>query len=597
VAKIPEEKINEIRQSVDIVDIISDYVQLKKQGRNYFGLCPFHGENTPSFSVSPEKQIFHCFGCGAGGNVFTFLMDYEGISFQEAVIKLAQKSNIPLNIEHGVEQKSQKTSKEYEQMIEAHELLRKFYHHLLINTKEGQEALEYLKQRGFTLESIEKFQIGWSLPNWDFVAKLLKRRGYSLPLMEKAGLLVQRNNGEFIDRFRNRIMFPIFDEKGRTIAFSGRALDGNEPKYLNSPETIIFHKSKVLYNFHHARSSIRKFQQVVLFEGFADVISADRAGITNGVAVMGTSLTEHHALVLRRMTDQVIICYDSDDAGTNAAFKAAELLQQHGCQVKIAQMPMDLDPDDYVQKYGAEKFRNEVIDGAMTFMAFKFLFYRRGKNLQNEGDRLQYIEELLKEISKLPRAVERDLYLRQLAEEFSLSLEALKSQQRQIFYAQKKKNPQVWKPKTNYIAVEQKLLPAYQTAERRLIAHMLKSEEVAYKVKDLLAGQMFNIDEHQIIFTYLLAYYEEGYEPNSSQFLNYLRDERLRAIVAEIAMIDVEQEDNDQVLQDYVYQVIKQQKMMKIKEKEVKKLEAERQKNHLLAAQIAMEIIELRKSL
>lgn len=219
--RIAEEKINAIRQSVDIVDVISDYVQLKKQGRNYFGLCPFHGENTPSFSVSPDKQLYHCFGCGAGGNVFSFLMEVEGLSFLESVIKLAERANIDLQIEASDVSKEKSIPKEFQQMMEAHELLRKFYHHLLVNTKDGQHALEYLLSRGFTRESIEKFQIGYSLNSWDFVYKFLTKRGFSPSLLEKAGLIIKReNNGSYFDRFRDRIMFPIFDRNGNTIAFS-----------------------------------------------------------------------------------------------------------------------------------------------------------------------------------------------------------------------------------------------------------------------------------------------------------------------------------------------------------------------------------------
>ncbi len=228
---IAEEKINQIRQSIDIVDIISEYVQLKKHGRNYFGLCPFHGESTPSFSVSTDKQIFHCFGCGAGGNVFTFLMEKDGLTFQEAAVRLAQKANIDLQIQTGVSAKS--IPKDLQQMLDAHDLLRKFYHHLLINTKDGQHALEYLLERGFTKESIEKFQIGYSLSSWDFTLKLLTKKGFSIEVLEKAGLIIKRDrDGTFFDRFRNRIMFPIFDRSGNTIAFSGRALEGEDPKYL-----------------------------------------------------------------------------------------------------------------------------------------------------------------------------------------------------------------------------------------------------------------------------------------------------------------------------------------------------------------------------
>ncbi len=382
---IAEEKINQIRQSVDIVDVIGEYIQLKKQGRNYFGLCPFHGENSPSFSVSPDKQIFHCFGCGAGGNVFSFLMEKDGLTFVEAAAKLAAKAKIDLDIQTNTQAKS--VPKEFQQMLEAHDLLRKFYHHLLVNTKDGQDALEYLLGRGFTKESIEKFQIGYSLPSWDYTVKLLTKKGFSMELLEQSGLIVKRErDGATFDRFRNRIMFPILDRNGNTIAFSGRSLGGEDPKYLNSPETAIFNKSKTLYNYHLARSQIRKHQHAVLFEGFADVIAADRSGVVNGVATMGTSLTDDHIDMLRRNSQTVTICYDSDNAGIEAAFRAGTMLANAGSNVLVSLMPDGLDPDDYIKKYGEEKFSKDVIGASITFMAFKLLYFRRGKNLQHEGE-------------------------------------------------------------------------------------------------------------------------------------------------------------------------------------------------------------------
>ena len=598
---IAEEKIDQIRQGVDIVEVIGDYVQLKKQGRNYFGLCPFHGESTPSFSVSPDKQIFHCFGCGAGGNVFSFLMELEGISFQEAAIKLAEKVNIELGVNLPSAKGGKKLSKELEAMIDAHELLRKFYHHLLVNTKEGQHALEYLLNRGFTQESIDKFQIGYSLNSWDFVYKFLTKRDYSPEWMEKAGLIIKRErDGTFFDRFRDRIMFPIFDRHGNTIAFSGRSLGADEPKYLNSPETAIFNKSKILYNYHLAKPSIKKLQYAVLFEGFADVIAANRAGIENGIATMGTALTDEHISLLRQNVQSITICYDSDKAGIEAAYRAGKHLQEAGFQIKVAMMADGLDPDEYIQKNGTDKFRNDVIGASLTWMAFKFLYFRRGKNLQLEGDQLAYIEQIIKEISSLDKAVERDHYLRQLASEFSLSLEALKQQQRQIYFAEKRKSSGSKEPAHKPLLVVKPadvLKPAYFTAERRLIAHMLKNRDVAYKVQELLSGETFNTDEHQAIITYLLGFFEDHTEPDTSAFLTYIQDDNLRRMVADIEMMSINDELTNQELTDYIKQVLNYQKRLKIKEKEVELKEAEREKDFSKAAAIASEIKDLRKLL
>lgn len=600
--RIAEEKINEIRQAVEIVDVVGDYVQLKKHGRNYFGLCPFHGENTPSFSVSPDKQIYHCFGCGAGGNVFSFLMDVDGLSFQEAALKLAERANIHLEVEAAAPSKRNSFPENYRQMVDAHELLRKFYHHLLVNTDEGHQALEYLVKRGFSKESIDKFQIGYALPSWEFVTNFLQKKGYSAEQMEKAGLIIKRDrDGTFFDRFRDRVMFPIFDHQGNTIAFSGRALGDDEPKYLNSPETPIFNKSKILYNFSKARTSIRKHQQVILFEGFADVIAADRAGVENGVATMGTSLTNEHVSIIKKNAQNITICYDSDNAGIEAAYRAAVMLNEAGCTLKVAMMPGGLDPDDYIRKYGEEKFRQEVIGSSATFTSFKLQYFRRGKNLQNEGDRLQYIEEVLKEISRLDKAVEKDLYLRQLADEFSLSLDALKQQANQNRNNGKEQPARDQKPepeKKQFVFTRQAgLKPAYHEAERRLIAHMIRNSEIAYKVQELLQGNTFNIDEHQAIITYLLGFYEKGYEPDPSGFLNYLQDNKLKRVVADIEMMSLNDELAEQELTDYIKQVLNYQKLLKIKDKQAEQKEAERQSDYLRAAAIAMEIIQLRKSL
>jgi DNA primase len=599
--RIPEETINKILSSTDIVDVVSDYVQLKKQGRNYFGLCPFHGENTPSFSVSPDKQIFHCFGCGAGGNAFTFLMDVDGLSFIEAAQRLGSKVGEEITVKSSSEKEAPPQEDE-KQMIQAHELLSKFYHHLLLNTKEGQEALEYLLDRGFTTESITKFQIGWSLPSWDFTVKFLQKRGYSLDLMEAAGLLVRREKDQsFLDRFRGRIMFPITDPKGNVVAFSGRILQSDdEPKYLNSPETKIFNKSRVLYNYHESRTIIRRKQQVILFEGFADVISASGASVDNGVATMGTSLTEGQIGLIKRLTDNVVICYDGDSAGIEAAFRAGNQLLNHHLTIRVAMIPEQLDPDDYISKYGKEKFQKDVIGAGLTFMAFKLRYYKLNKNLNDEGDRLQYIEDILKEITHLNNAVEKDYYIRYLAEEFDISLDALQQQLAEIRGALKgKTNPakQVPPPKPYRPRVETKLLPAYQTAERRLIAYMLKDQNTAYKVQEWLAGRHMNIDEHQAIITYLLGYYEEGLPPVASSFIGYLPDERLRRIVTEIEMMSISDECSDQELMDYVHAVLKHQKMLMIKEKEVERKEAQRKNDFRKEAQIAMEILQLRKSL
>jgi DNA primase len=600
--RIPEELIEKIQRTSDIVDVVSEYVQLKKQGRNYFGLCPFHGEKSPSFSVSADKQIFHCFGCGAGGNVFSFLMQHEGYAFIEAAQHLADKANIEMPSLTPVDQVQQSVSKDAEKMIEAHELLKKFYHHLLVNTKEGQQALDYLLNRGFTKEIIDTFEIGYALDSWDFITKFLVKRGFDGSLMEEAGLLVKKNNSdEYFDRFRNRIMFPIADHNGMTIAFSGRVLGDEKPKYLNSPETKIFNKSKLLYNFHRARVHIRKNQQAILFEGFADVISSTRSGVQNAIATMGTSLTDEQAKIIRRNVSEIIICYDSDSAGIEATIRASKILKDAGCKIKVAMIPDGLDPDDYIKKFGSEKFKNDVIGASVSLMTFKMSYYRRGKNLQNEGERLQYIENVILELSKLESAVEKEIYLKQISRDFDLSMEVLKDQ---LHQKEQQIKPQKASPQKSLDQQHRKrapiqskrLLPAFHTAERMLIGHMLRSKDFAEKVLERL-GLQFNIEEHKAIVTYLYGFYEEGNEENVSSFLSRLPSPELQHIVSNIAMITLNTEVSEQELSDYIKQVLNHQKMLMIKEKEAEKNEAERNKQFKEAAQIAMEIIQLNQAL
>ncbi len=600
-SRIPEERVEEIRKAVDIVDVISDYVQLKKQGRNYFGLCPFHGENTPSFSVSMDKQIFHCFGCGAGGNVYTFLMDLDGLTFPEALLKTAQRVGIQIDLGQEDERRSKPTS-EHEQAIEAHELVKKLYHHFLLNTKEGQDALQYLENRGINRSVIEKFQIGWSLPSWDFTVKWLRKRGLSIELMEKAGLVIRREGSdEYVDRFRNRIMFPIEDSKGKTVAFSGRALNDENPKYLNSPETFIFHKSDILYHLAKARQAIRKKQQVVLFEGFADVIAAETAGVGNGVATMGTALTPSHIQTIKRLADRVLICYDGDKAGKAAAFKAGEMFQKAGLDINISLIPDQLDPDDYIREYGSEKFQREVIEASVTFMSYKIQYFRQGKNMNHEGDKLRYIEEVVKEISNLSNPIEKEHYLKQISDEFSISLDVLRSQESKQTTVQKKIQqhespiPVVQNSSSGWSS--NKLVPAYVVAERRLLFYASRNTMVIDRIQKELVDSGFYIDEHQALFTYLLGWQEEGHNLDPGGFLHYLPDKKLRKYWIEIEMMKINEELSEKELQDYVAEVLKHRKMLKIKEKQLEAKEAERKKDYHQAAMIAMEILQLRKML
>ncbi|GGC91971.1 DNA primase [Thalassobacillus devorans] len=600
---IPEETIDEIRKSNDIVDVVGEYVQLKKQGRNYFGLCPFHGENTPSFSVSPDKQIFHCFGCGKGGNAITFLMELEGYEFLQAVKHLADKVGyqLPEELSHNQEN-SGPENEEAQKVLEAHQWLSKLYHHLLKHTKEGKEGLDYLLERGFTEEMIDRFQLGYAPNSKDFVVRFLEKKGYHPQLMVKAGLLSSNDSGEYSDRFRGRVIFPIRNHLGKTVAFGGRAIHDQEPKYLNSPETELFRKGKLLYNFDLARSAIRKQGSIILFEGYIDVIAAYQAGVYNGVGTLGTSITEHQANLIRRYVEEAVICYDGDAPGIEASMKAARLLKGSGCTVKLARLPDGMDPDDYIKSHGADKFRREVLEASDTYLAFIMRHLKKQYNLNLEGDRIAYVERVVKEIAGLDHAIEREHYLKELANEFELSLDTLKeevsahrSQNGWGNRGTKRKsgNPNV----TSAHAGGNKLLPAFHNAERALIAYMLKNPQVADKVQAELGGG-FNISEHQVIVTYLYAYFEEGNEPDVSHFVEMLPDADLKNLVVKLAMMPVNQDISDREINDYIRLIRSEQSdKTDIRTLEEEQKQAEQQNDPIKAAEIAMKIIQLKRQL
>ncbi|ENH97497.1 DNA primase [Gracilibacillus halophilus YIM-C55.5] len=594
--RVANQEVEAIRQSNDIVDIVGEYVQLKKQGRNFFGLCPFHSENTPSFSVNQDKQIFHCFGCGKGGNAITFMMEIEGFTFQQTMAYLAEKAGKP--IPQDFQDTSSNHSSEDQAILEAHQWLTKLYHHLLRHSQDGKQALAYLHQRGFTDETIDQFQIGYSPNSRDFVVQFLEKKGFHRQTMVKAGLLTTNDQEHYYDRFRGRAIFPIRNHIGKTVGFVGRAIDGQEPKYLNSSDSSLFQKSKLLYNFDLARSEIRRKNEAILFEGSLDVMAAYQANVKNGIASLGTSLTETHAKMLRRYVDTVLLCYDGDDAGQEATYKALKLLKKTGCTVKVGAMPHEYDPDSYIQSYGENAFVSNVIHHSESDMTFLMRYYKKDFNLQQEGDRIRYVESVIDEIAQLERPIERDHFIRELAEEFSLSLDILK----QELNARIQSNQQMTDKRTNFGHTNHGSnwkLPerkAFHNAERQLIAYMLQDEMIAEKVKEEI-GSRFNIEAHQIIVTYLYGYYEEGNEPDPSHFLTYIDDADIQQIVVELSMVENDWEITNRELDDYIRIILAEQTdHAKIKqlEKEQKQIE---KSDPLKAAQIAMEIIQIKKQL
>lgn len=593
--EIPEEVIRSIREANDIVEVIEEYVQLKKQGRSYKGLCPFHEEKTPSFSVTKEKQIFHCFGCGKGGNVITFLMEIESFSFIEAVEHLANRAGISLP-----ERKVRKTSlsKEANQLLAAFDWLTKYYHHLLKYSEDGKQGLEYLIDRRLTEETIDHFQLGFSPYNSKFTINFLEKKGFHKQFLIKNGFLSARENNTAVDVFRGRVIFPIKNHLGKTVAFGGRAVQGEEPKYLNSIEHDLFQKGNLLFHFHEAKNYIRRQNEVIIFEGYMDVISAYQAGIRNVVATLGTALTMNQAKLLKRYVDTVILCYDADNAGQQASFTAANLLNEIGCEVKIAQVKDGMDPDEYILKFGGEQFKEEVIATSDTYIKFFMKYKRKDFNLSIDSEKIAYIELIVEKLAEIESPIEREYYIKELANEFDLSTDII---HHDIENIRKRKNKRMDKSSNNsntitkqYKYQRSQMLPAYYNAERLLLAHMFKNNHLIEKVQHKLQGR-FNAEEHQVIVTHLYALYEESHQVDISELIDKIQDDNLKKIVTEIAMMTINDEISDEEINDYIEIINREANdityLRQLKEKQ------KNEKNPIIAAKIGLEIIEIEKQL
>lgn len=415
-AGIPESIIDRIRESVNIVDVIGRYVTLKKRGRNYLGLCPFHTEKTPSFNVNPEKQIFHCFGCGTGGNVFTFLMRYENLSFVDAVKRLADETGIKIP----VSQEAKKQESENEQLFRANEVAESVYHQQL---KQAPAAVqEYLQRRGISAETREQFKLGYASGEWDGLLKYLERNGFSLNPYKKLGLLLEsEKSGKLFDRFRNRLMFPIHNQSGKVIGFGGRALldEPNSPKYMNSPESPVYQKSRILYGLYFSKEAIRESGAVIFVEGYMDFLQLYQAGIRNVVATSGTALTEEHARLIRRYTSRVYLCYDADTAGINAAVRGGEILFQQLLEVEALILPAGEDPDSFVKANGKEAFL-ALLKEAKDYLAFRLSILNRKYDLQKAAERSRAVAEALEMLLPMQDAIRSGFYLEKIAEQLQV---------------------------------------------------------------------------------------------------------------------------------------------------------------------------------
>ena len=605
---IPTEVIDEVRNSVNIADIVGRYVQLRKAGKNLFGLCPFHDEKTPSFSVSEDKQIFHCFSCGRGGNVFKFLMDLEHISFPEAVAKVAELANIPIDQQYI--KKSQPTdnySNSQAALIKLNKQAADLYHHILVNTELGKKALNYLKQRGMTAEDIEKFKIGFAPAENDLLLDFFQDKDVTDEVLNNSGLFVESNDGNLHDRFFNRIMFPIEDNSGKVIAFSGRVLEKqyNVPKYLNSPETSIFNKSKVLYNFYNARNEIIQNKSVILYEGFMDVIASNRAGVENAIATMGTSLTQYHINEIGRVCQNVTLCFDGDAPGQKAIAHSIDLINQYNSslKIKVIFIPDNQDPDEYIGQYGSISFQDLMTQNGESSMSFFMKYERRDLNLANESDRLTYIKRALTRLAVIKDAIEQDIYLNQLADEFKIDKADLKNQLRQIQASQIVKEshqesqrlpentPQ--NPAVITQNVSQKK-DKVEASEYCLLNRALNNQDVWLKLQNI---PDFYFPDEQLETIYMLAggYLAQNHNQYQvADFMDYLKEASLQETLSNVESLELDPEVSEDEIDDYVKIIMDDAPLVeKIKQVKADLDEATRLGNQKLQQQLAIELINL----
>ncbi len=546
-ARYSDEVINDVRQSNDIVDVISQYVHLKRSGRNFFGLCPFHNEKSPSFSVSPDKQIFHCFGCGVGGNVFSFITQIEGINFVEAVQMLAERANIQLPTlqDNGDSQREELKAKVYK----VNEFTADFYHQNLYKPQ-AKIAQEYVKKRQLSNETLKSFKIGFS-GKFDELYQELKKQGFGEREILESGLVNKNERGQYIDRYRNRLMFPICDARGKVIAFGGRVLDDSKPKYINSPENVVYSKGRNLFGLNVAKKGDLK--RILIVEGYMDVISLHQRGITNVVAPLGTALTEQQGWLLRKNSEQIILSFDSDEAGLKAKLRALDILQNMGCDLRILQMEGAKDPDEYIIKYGNARFNN-LVDKALSIIEFKVKILKKDLNLENTNDKIKFLNEIAKLISNVNNTIEREVYIEKIAKEYDISKEAIYAEVNKLTYKNVKTENVLEKPKpvVTHIKREEKVISeAVKRRENTVIALLLMGDLNIFEIlRQNIKVENFQDEVNKKIAQKLYEEFEKGNSNINAIIDNLEQDEQNQ--ITMIMSEDYEITDIEKAIDDVV---------------------------------------------
>lgn len=565
---ISQQKIDEISRKVNIVEIIDQYVPLKKRGKNYFGFCPFHDERTPSFSVAEDKQIFKCFSCGRAGNIFQFFVQKDNVSYVEAVIQVAHLVNVDIDDTTYVKREKTPQEIEKEALIQMHEDAMELYHYILVNTVQGEKALNYLLDRGLSMETIQTFKLGVALENRDLLLKLFRDKKYDEKLFEKSGLILSYDNKK-LDRFYNRIIVPLRNELGQCIAFSGRVYQDDEilsrdefkqPKYLNSPETIIFNKSTFLFNADLSKKEARRLSTYVLSEGYMDVIAMYQAGVKNVVASMGTSLTVQQIDRIKKSVSKVIIAYDGDEAGVHATDRAIHLIKEHSdLSVNVLQMIENLDPDEIIQTKGATYFVNMLSEDSISTFSFYKEFYKNKYVLTTEQGQSDYIDALLLEITQEKSPITQDIYLNELSKLFSISIDALR---RQLEYFKRQKNNKKKSQVKNVITelqLEQKISSHDITpnikAQKQLLFRVLTNHDAYIKFLEYenQIEKIFVQEDYATIWLLYKGFREKrSFNVPSDQFLLELKDAHLTKIVSELLYLDFDKNFTNQEMEDLV---------------------------------------------
>ncbi|MFA6356948.1 MAG: DNA primase [Candidatus Omnitrophota bacterium] len=534
-----EQVLEEIQSKSDIVTVVGSYIPLRRAGRNYKANCPFHKEKTPSFMISPAKQIFHCFGCGAGGNVFGFVMKMENIDFPEAVRTLAEKAGVKLP---SFTRSQFETSSYAVQIYKTNELAAAFYRSMLLNTDAGKRAAEYLKGRGIGEEASEKAKLGFAPDEWSGLINYAKGKGLDLAVLERSGLVLPREGGGHYDRFRNKIIFPIFDIKDRVVAFGARVLDNSQPKYINSPETEVYIKSRHLYGFNFSVQAVKDKDLCIVVEGYLDFLVPYQMGVGNIAASLGTSLTDSQARLIKRYTKNVVMLYDGDSAGEAASLRGLDIFLQEGMAVKVAVLPKGFDPDSFIRGKGAAAF-DALIGSASDLLEYKLGILSSRHDSRTSSGKAKICSEMLPTIAKIPDAVLKFEFIKRLSEKLQIREEALLSEIKKI------------KPDRGYELPEELVSGSASQAamaEKIIVGLMLDDPDTINEVKGKLKPSDFEDPFTRKITEEIFASFGDGKSFNPSQLINRLAEPDLTRMIAESSSLIEDIKDKQKNLDDCI---------------------------------------------